>query len=188
MKGLYINGLSIKTINIDLLRSKIGAVFQRSNIYSVTVQDNLSLYDDINSDNMNQIITVLDMKDKIAEEDINRYFTKEFDDNGIVLSKGEEQKIALGRILSNEFGLILLDEPSSSLDPLAEKKMLNLLNEKCQNATRIMIAHRLSTIRDADVIYVFDNGSIIEKGTHDQLMAKEGKYYQMFTAQASDYK
>ena len=113
--------------------------------------------------------------------------TKEFDKDGIVLSQGETQKLGLSRLLYGDFGLLILDEPSSSLDPIAEYELTKMIFNQSNKATTIMIADRLSTIRDADEIFLVDNGVIKEHGTHDELMAKKGKYYEMFTKQAENY-
>ena len=106
--------------------------------------------------------------------------------NGIVLSGGETQKLGLARLFTGQFGLLLLDEPSAALDPVAEYE-LNKVIMGLKNTTTILISHRLSTVRDADCIYLVDNGEIIESGTHDELMRKNGKYAAMWNMQAEKY-
>lgn len=113
--------------------------------------------------------------------------TKEFTKDGIVLSGGETQKIALARVMCKNFGLLLLDEPSSALDPIAEHRITELLLDTANTTTTIIVAHRLSTIRNADKILLIDHGQVIESGTHNELMDLHGKYYQMFTKQAENY-
>jgi ATP-binding cassette subfamily B protein len=113
--------------------------------------------------------------------------SREFTEDGIILSGGEAQRVALARLFTGPFGLLLLDEPSSALDPLAEYKLMQVILDKSNTATTIMIAHRLSTVRDFDIIYHMDNGKIIEIGTHDELMTAHGKYFDMFTKQAENY-
>ena len=104
-----------------------------------------------------------------------------------MLSGGEIQKIGISRLFTGEFGLLLLDEPSSALDPLAEYEMTKLILDSSNLSTTIIVAHRLSTIRGADRIVLVDNGAIKEMGTHDELMELKGKYYEMFTKQAENY-
>ncbi|MDR3309744.1 MAG: ATP-binding cassette domain-containing protein, partial [Oscillospiraceae bacterium] len=113
--------------------------------------------------------------------------TREFDESGIMLSGGEAQKLGLARILHGDFGLLLLDEPSSALDPLAEYELTKLLFDRARECTAIMVAHRLSTIRDADMIYLIAGGTVAERGTHGELMSLGGKYAEMFTKQAENY-
>ena len=84
-------------------------------------------------------------------------------------------------------GLVLLDEPSSALDPIAEYEMNETLLKQCAKSTTIMIAHRLSSVRDLDRILVISGGSVLEEGNHSELMAAQGTYYDMFTKQASKY-
>jgi ATP-binding cassette subfamily B protein len=117
---------------------------------------------------------------------LDKPVSREFLEDGIMLSGGETQKLALARLLVGEFGLLILDEPSSSLDPLAEYKMTKLMFE-ASTTTTIMVAHRLSTIRYADRIYLIDNGELVEQGTHEELMALGGKYAEMFSKQAENY-
>src|SRR5690606_19881902 len=127
--------------------------------------------------------------EKIAglEKGINTNLSREFDNDGVPLSGGEEQKIAISRAFVEGKDILILDEPSSALDPLAEydinKKIVSLANNK----TVIFISHRLSTVRMADMIYMMDKGEIIESGTHDELMKQGGKYFEMFTKQAEKY-
>ena len=89
--------------------------------------------------------------------------------------------------LCNNFGLLILDEPSSSLDPIAEYKLTNILYSQANKTTTILIAHRLSMVRGADCIYVLKDGEICESGTHDELMKKRGMYYEMFIKQSENY-
>jgi len=120
--------------------------------------------------------------------DIDSYITKEFSEDGIELSGGEEQKLGLARVYTGDFGLLLLDEPSSALDPLAEAKLNKVIRDKNVKATTVVISHRLSNIVDADMIYLMKDGEIAEQGTHSELIRKKGMYYEMFEAQAEKYR
>ena len=86
-----------------------------------------------------------------------------------------------------DYGLLIFDEPSSALDPIAEYELTKMIFDQANKATTIMISHRLSTIRNADKIFLIDNGEILEQGNHDELMHLKGKYYTMFTKQAENY-
>lgn len=113
--------------------------------------------------------------------------SKEFDENGVPFSGGEQQKVAISRAFYEDRNVIIMDEPSSALDPIAEYEMNLSIKELAKDKTVIMISHRLSTIRMFDEIYVFVKGEIAEHGSHDELMKLSGKYAEMFTKQASSY-
>ncbi len=186
---VVIGGKPIKEYDIHALRHKIGAAFQNPNIYAMTLKENVALYNDIEKRDFDKISAVLGLnrifEKNNAESDIE--LTKEFEKEGIVLSGGEAQKVALARVMAGSFGLLLLDEPSSALDPIAEYEMNSLILGAANKATTILVAHRLSTTRNADRIVLIDNGEIKECGTHEELMAMRGKYCEMFTKQAENY-
>lgn len=114
--------------------------------------------------------------------------TKEFDESGFNPSGGEKQKIALARVLYADSDIIILDEPSGALDPIAEYTLNKTVTELSSDKTVIIISHRLSTPRFADKIYMLANGEIIESGTHGKLIKQNGKYAEMFRLQAEKYR
>lgn len=120
------------------------------------------------------------------EKGCETVLTKEFDQSGINLSGGETQKIAISRVFAKDCEIVILDEPSSALDPMTEYELNNTLLTALDK-TVIIISHRLSTTRMADVIYMLENGEIIEQGSHDELMRLNGKYAEMFLKQAEKY-
>ena len=186
---IYINGKSIREYDVQLLRQRIGVAFQNTNIYAMSFADNISLYGDVTEKAMHETAEQLGL-DAVLEKNRTDYhaeLTREFHENGIMLSGGEAQKVALARVMSRDFGLLLLDEPSSALDPIAEYKMSQAILSAANKSTTIIVAHRLSTIRDADRIVVLDRGTICEIGSHEELMALNGKYCEMFTKQAENY-
>lgn len=186
---ILINGKSIWEYDVQQLRQRIGVAFQNTNIYAMSFADNVSLYGDVTETAMRETVARLGL-DSVLEKNHTDYhaeLTKEFHEDGVILSGGEAQKVALARVMSGDFGLLLLDEPSSALDPIAEYKMSQAILSAANQATTIMIAHRLSTIRDVDKIVVFHSGKICECGNHEELMALRGKYYEMFTKQAENY-
>ena len=113
--------------------------------------------------------------------------TREFDEKGVNLSGGETQKVAIARICAGDREVIVMDEPSSALDPMSEYELNQTILSYSKNKTVIFISHRLSTTRIADRILMFDQGRLIEQGSHEELMKQGGKYAQMFLLQAEKY-
>lgn len=174
-------------------RGEIGAVFQDFQIYAATLAENVVM-DKTTEGDKERIIEALDKADfskKLAKLDnnINVEMTREFDDSGTMLSGGESQKVAISRLFMSAQNqrIAILDEPSSALDPIAEYTLNNNMMEYSKGSTIIFISHRLSTTRDADRIYMFEHGEIIEQGTHEELMEINGEYAKMFERQAHYY-
>ena len=188
--AVLINGRNIKEYDIHQLRLHTGVVFQDIRILAMSLRDNLSAYHDVPDEELLAIIEKLELGDilKKADGNLDTMISREFTEDGIALSGGEAQKLMIARLFTGPFGLLILDEPSSALDPLAEARLMNNLLDVSNTATTIMIAHRLSTVRNFDMIYHMENGKIIEHGTHDDLMAAKGKYYEMFVSQGENYK
>lgn len=186
---IIINGLPIAQYDVHSLRNNVGIAFQSPNVYALPFVDNLKLYGATNETKIREIIDSVNMRSILSKSnaDIFSEVTREFSEQGIMLSVGEIQKLGLARILVQEFGLLLLDEPSSALDPIAEYELMKMVYTRSTLTTSITVAHRLSTIRDSDRIYVMGNGTIVEEGTHDELMQYKGKYFEMFTLQSENY-
>lgn len=186
---VLINGRDIKDYDIHQLRLHMGVVFQDIRILAMSLRDNLTAYHDVPDEKLLEIIEKLDLKDILQKADgnLDTMISREFTEDGIALSGGEAQKLMIARLFTGPFGLLILDEPSSALDPLAEARLMNNLLDVSNTATTIMIAHRLSTVRNFDMIYHIENGKIIESGTHDELIASKGKYYEMFVSQGENY-
>ena len=186
---ILINGQDIRKYDVHKLRRKIGIAYQDVRVLAMSLRDNLTAYHDATDDELNAIMEKLglgEVMEKIGG-DYDKMVSREFTEDGAVLSGGEAQRVAIARLFTGPFGLLLLDEPSSALDPLAEYNLMKLILDKSNTATTIMIAHRLSTVREFDIIYHVEHGKIIESGTHDELMAAQGKYFEMFTRQAENY-
>ena len=114
--------------------------------------------------------------------------TSEFDENGVNLSGGESQKVAIARAFYKQADILVMDEPSSALDPIAEYHLNKAMQDAARNKTVFYISHRLSTTRDADRIIMLEKGEIIEEGTHEQLLERNGKYAKMWHVQAGKYR
>ena len=113
--------------------------------------------------------------------------TREFDREGATFSGGETQRLVIARVFASNANVYILDEPTSALDPFSEERINKLIMQNVSNKAMIIIAHRLSTVVDADKIYLIRKGQITEEGTHQELMAKKGRYYEMFTTQTELY-
>ena len=114
--------------------------------------------------------------------------TTEFDKKGMDFSGGESQKIAISRAFYKNADILIMDEPSSALDPIAEYELNKAMETAAKGKTVFYISHRLSTTRDADRIIMLERGRIIEEGTHAELLARAGKYAEMWNAQAQYYR
>ena len=118
---------------------------------------------------------------------IETMLTKEFDEDGAVLSVGQAQKVAIAHAFVKNAPFIILDEPSSALDPVAENEMYNNMMKAGEGKAMIFISHRLSSAVSADRIYMLEHGEVVESGTHSELMRLNGKYADMFKKQAQNY-
>ena len=187
--AVLINGVNIKEYDIHKLRLHIGVAFQDVRVLAMSLRNNLTVYNDVPDEQLMKVIAKLGLESVLekAGGDMDKMVSREFTEDGIVLSGGEAQRVTLARLFTGAFGLLILDEPSSALDPMAEYQLMQTILDASNTATTIMIAHRLSTVRDFDMIYHMEHGAIIESGTHVQLMAAQGKYYEMFTHQAENY-
>ena len=188
---ILLNGTNIKEYELSAYRKKIGVVFQDFKIFAATVKENVLLdFADKGSDEA--VISALKKSGALNRVNtlpngINSNLTTEFEKDGINLSGGEGQKVAISRVFYSDINLILLDEPSSALDPIAEYQLNNSMLTAAENKSVLFISHRLSTTRIADKIYMLENGRIIEEGSHTQLLANNGKYAQMWRAQSRNY-
>ena len=118
---------------------------------------------------------------------IDTVMTREFDENGAVLSGGESQKLAVARTFAKNAPLKIFDEPSSALDPIAEYELFENIMKEGQDHTMMFISHRLSSVKNCDRVYMLEKGRLIEEGTHEELMKRNGSYAQMYTRQAMNY-
>ena len=185
------NGINIKEYKLAEYRNKFASVFQDYMIFAMTVAENV-LFEEVNDENRERAKKALEMSGAYAKisslpEELNTLLTREFDDEGAVLSVGEAQKVSLARAFTNDSPFVILDEPSSALDPIAEYNMFKNMLDACRDRTLIFISHRLSSAVLADRIFLMDGGEIIESGSHDEMMAKNGKYAEMFRMQAENY-
>lgn len=186
------NGVNIKEYTVESLRNAFSTVFQDYKNFAVSVFENVicrecSEEDKIKAQKALEAAGVWD-KVQALPNGGDTVLTREFDETGAGLSGGENQKVSVARLFAGDYEIAVLDEPSSALDPIAEYKMYENLIKATKDKTVIYISHRLSSAVLSDRVIVLENGNIIESGTHKELMARGGKYSEMFNLQASAYK
>lgn len=190
---ILINGININYIKAESFYMKIGCILQNFQIFAASVSENVKM-DLINAVDRDEVYKCLDLfglseKIKSFKRAENTNLTKEYDPEGTELSGGQGQRLAVARLFfRNEKSLIVLDEPTSSLDAYAEYQLNKEIMENVKDKTIVLITHRLSTVVDADLILYIKNGNIVEVGNHKQLMDKNGEYAELFKIQASKYK
>ena len=179
---ILIGSYNIKDIQLEWLREKIAYISQDVFLFSGTIFENLTL--GLPDPTMEEVVRVSSMT--CAHDFINslplRYETM-LEENGANLSGGQKQRLAITRALLKKPDILIMDEATSNLDSITEKAISRMIDEQTHGITTLIIAHRLSTIMRCDRIYIMDNGSFVESGTHEELMAKKGQYYQLWKEQ-----
>lgn len=187
------DGKNIQNYSTASYRKIFGTVFQDFQLYAASLGENvlMDVYEQSDEENVKRSLDFSDFTGKLKKlsHGAETELTREFHEEGTMLSGGEAQKVAIARLFAkkNDMMVAILDEPSSALDPKAEFILNKNMMEKSENATVIFISHRLSTTRDADCIYMFEQGEIVEQGTHEELMKLQGGYAKMFEKQAHYY-
>lgn len=186
-------GEDIRNYTTEEYRDIFGSVFQDYQIYAASVQENVLMHkvEESEKKRVENALEQSGFSDRLntLPNGLLTSLTREFAEDGVQLSGGEAQKVAIARLFAKKekMHIAILDEPSSALDPKAEYELNKNILNKAGDATVIFISHRLSTTRDADCIYMFENGEIIEQGTHQELMELNGQYADMFQCQAKYY-
>ena len=189
---ILINGENIKNYRLSSYRNLFGTVFQDYRLFATTVAENVMLRGDITDEDratVRDALTRTGIYDKVEalSNGVDSNVTREFDNEGAMFSGGEAQKISIARIFAGNQEIVIMDEPTSALDPIAEQEMYRNMFEACEGKTVIFISHRLSSATMADRVYMFENGEIIEQGTHSELLAMNAKYADMWHKQADTY-
>ncbi|WP_297420279.1 peptidase domain-containing ABC transporter [Clostridium sp.] len=183
---VLINGYNIRDINIEALRNKIAYISQDIFLFSGTIKENLLFgQENIDFEKVVDACKRARIHDFINEQPL-RYETM-VEENGSNFSGGQKQRIAIARALIREPEILIMDEATSSLDSITEKAIEKTMYEFSKNITTIIIAHRLSTIMRCDKIYVMDKGKLIEGGSHNELIDKKGRYYNLWKDQMPEY-
>ena len=191
---ILLNGVNIKEYDVIEYRKYMGIAFQDFAMFSATVAENVLLSEVKTDEDRERAINALKESDVYGDvqklkNGIDTVLTKEFDPDGAELSGGQRQKIAIARAVAKNSDVILLDEPSSALDPIAEYKMFETMAGLCKNKDilSVIVSHRLSSAAVCEKIFVFDKGKLAEQGTHKELLENGGVYAEMFKKQARNY-
>lgn len=189
---ILLNGVDIKEYDREEYFKIFSPVFQNVECFAMPIYQNISFTDEEHTDidKVNKVLEQSGLKEKIDtyEDGIYTNLLKIFDEKGIDLSGGERQRLAMARALYKGGKVVILDEPTAALDALAEDRMYREFENMIQKKTSVFISHRLGSTRFCDKIAMFEDGAIVEEGTHDELMNKNGKYAYMFQIQSQYYK
>lgn len=188
---ILVNGRDIKEYNLQAYRDLFAAAFQDYKIMASSVKDNVLMGREVPEEDtvVAEALKRAGIYEKVCSlpNGMNTILTKEFDEQGEVLSGGQFQKIVVARAFANAAPIKVFDEPSSALDPIAEHELFESIIEESKNNTMIYISHRLSSVKNADKVFMLEEGQLIEQGTHEQLYGRNGKYADMYHKQAKNY-
>jgi len=188
---ILVNGRNIKEYNLRAYRQLFAAAFQDYKVFALSVKDNVLMGRTFENEDeaVIEALKKAGVYEKVESlpSGINTILTKEFDENGAILSGGQYQKIVVARAFVRNAPVKVFDEPSSALDPIAEYDLYKSIMKEGQDKTMIFISHRLSSVRNADKVLMFEHGELIEQGTHEELMKMKGSYADMYTKQAVNY-
>ncbi|MBR5783377.1 MAG: ABC transporter ATP-binding protein [Clostridia bacterium] len=189
---ILLDGKDIRQYDLKALYRLYGIIFQDFGKYAETVNTNIIFGQlDVSPDEQHILEAA---KASGADDFISRLplgyetpLTRFFEEGGIELSIGQWQKLSIARAFYSEADILILDEPTASLDPMAEQEIYNQFDRLRKDKTSVFVSHRLSSATTADVIVVLENGEIVESGSHEELMALSGKYHKLFSTQAARY-
>lgn len=186
---VIMNNIAAEKYSLSEYYQLFSVVFQDYRLLSFTIGQNISVGRDYHKKQADLYAQQVGLKETLEELPLglDTYLGQEFESDGINLSGGQAQKVAIARALYKDGSMMILDEPTAALDPIAEFEIYQKFSTITQNKTAFFISHRLSSCRFCDEILVFDAGEIIQRGSHDELLAKEGKYQELWQAQAQYY-
>ncbi len=188
---IRMNGRDIREYDLHAYREMFAATFQDFSIMGMTIKENVLMgrhYE--NEDELvERSLKRAGVYEKVQSlpDGIHTMMTKEFDENGAVLSGGENQKLAVARTFAKDSPVKIFDEPSSALDPIAEFELFRNIMKEGREHTMLFISHRLSSVKNCDRVFMLEGGRLIEEGSHKELMALGGSYAQMYQKQAMNY-
>lgn len=184
---IYYKGKNIREYDFDSYQAEFAPVFQDYVLNAFSIRENLIFDYDERNDLIKPSLEKTGMYEKITDISLDRPYSKKFFDDGVELSGGEQQRLVISRAYCKNSEVLILDEPTSAIDPLSERRLfediLGILGEK----TSIMVSHRMSCSKFANRIFVMEHGKLVEQGTHSELMNLNGLYATMYNRQAQYY-
>jgi ABC-type multidrug transport system fused ATPase/permease subunit len=189
--SILVNGVDLRDIHLEDWQSAIGVLFQDFPTYNLTIRESITvgrIFNEADDEKLKQAAQFSGADEFIDEfpKKYDQLIWKEFKD-GTDLSKGQHQRLAVARMFYRNAAITILDEPTASIDAVTEEKIFSTLEKNMEGKTVILITHRFSTVKNADKILMLEHGSIIEMGSHRQLMQQNGKYAELYTMQAKRY-
>ncbi|WP_217959745.1 ABC transporter ATP-binding protein [Acutalibacter muris] len=186
---IRLNGIDIRKYRYDNYLALFSVVFQDFQLLAQPLGANVAAAEDYDRERAARCLEKAGFGARLAEplNGLDTCLYRDFEEDGVEISGGEAQKIALARVLYQDAPFIVLDEPTAALDPEAEAEVYTKFNDIVEDKTAIYISHRLSSCRFCDQIAVFDGGQVVQQGSHDQLIREEGKYQSLWNAQAQYY-
>ena len=189
---ILIDGKSINDIGVEKYQDMISVLFQDTSPIALSIAENVCGCEpkDVDRTKLHDCLEKAGLLEKVntLTKKEETYITQTLDENGIVLSGGETQKLLLAKAMYKDGPMLILDEPTSALDPIAESRIYEEYNHMASSKTAVFISHRLASTKFCDRILFLDGGKIVEEGSHDQLMNKGGKYREIFDIQSHYYK
>jgi ATP-binding cassette subfamily B protein/ATP-binding cassette subfamily C protein len=189
---ILLNGIDVRKFHVDEYRNAISAVFQDYFIPQATIEQNITAGRESDYERLEKSIRFAGLEEMLAKQEkgIETFVGRQLKEEGILLSGGQEQKLAIARMMYKGSQINLLDEPTAALDPITEEEIYSKINEmahKCSENMIVFISHRLSSCKFCDCILVFENGRLCEQGSHEELMENAGTYKRLWEAQMEMY-
>lgn len=190
---ILVNGIDIREYQVRAYRELFATAFQNGRIFADTIEENILMGQHTNEANdrerIERALKLADMHEEVERQPLREktMLTREFSKEGVVFSGGQNQKILAARAFAKDSPIAVFDEPSSALDPLAEYHLFENIRDFGKDRILFFISHRLSSVRDADIVFYLKNGRIQEKGSHSELMSRNGEYASLYRLQAENY-
>lgn len=190
---ILVNGIDIREYRVKSYRELFATAFQNGRIFADTIEENILMgrhtEEDKDKEKVRRALKFADMYEEVENQPLREktILTREFSKEGVVFSGGQNQKILAARAFAKESPIAVFDEPSSALDPIAEYQLFENIREYGKDRMLFFISHRLSSVRDANVVFYMKNGRIQERGSHGELMRRNGEYASLYRLQAENY-